>query len=528
MLVVCASCATPSSPTGGPADEEGPKIVEMEPESGTTNFTGREIKLSFSEFVNRGSLRNAIAVEPDIGIEYSLDWGRKSVAIEFRNRLPDTTTIIVTIGTELQDTKNNKLSEPVRIAVSTGPDIDQGEIYGRIVDSRTGKGTSGNRVFLYRAPVDLTRKADYTAETDTSGRFHFSYLRQGEYKAFWVADQNRNKLWEQERERAQPFNRETVTLEKAGTDTLSRLFLANPDTTKPTLQGVGLFSSRRIRLRFSENIGVVDSTRLFVEDTLGNRYAEALPLYISPNESYVLFAHSRQALAEGGSYRMVVRHIEDESGNRTGETSFDFEGSSQRDTTLQRIIKIENSPEIYPSESLEVVYAKPITDSAIQDSLTVVEGTELHRDWGQAEVEQNRLRILPPVTGSWQQGLNYEIRAWDPTRQAFEKITPTIWYSADLGNIAFALADTADRREYRLSLINEKRGTVADTVFSGSVEIPDLPPLEYRVIIYSDLDGDGFWDQGRVEPYRAPEPYFIQNRIPVEEGFTADVTVIFD
>ncbi|MDX1672235.1 MAG: Ig-like domain-containing protein, partial [Balneolaceae bacterium] len=279
LCLLVISCATPTAPTGGPPDREGPEVLSTEPETGTTNFSGRSIKFSFSEFVKRNTLQQALTIEPDLGIEYSINWGRKSVAIEFEERLPDSTTIIVTLGTDLADVNGNKISSPKKVAVSTGPEIDSGEIYGRVVSARTGRGESGHRILLYRTPADLSTKAIYSAETDTSGRFQFSYLSEGTYKAFWLNDRNRNKIWEPERERAQPFPRDRLELLKGATDTLETLYVANADTTAPNLQGVGLFSSRRLRLRFSENIEWTNRSQVQVQDSLGNRYADAYPLY---------------------------------------------------------------------------------------------------------------------------------------------------------------------------------------------------------------------------------------------------------
>lgn len=523
LVAIAYSCATPTSPTGGPQDKEGPEIISTEPETGTTNFSKRSITFHFSEFVNRGSLTNEIVVEPDIGISYSLDWGRKSVTLKFDDQLPDLTTLIVTIGTGLTDTNGNKLAAPKKVAVSTGPEIDEGKLSGKIIDAQTGKGSEGKRVLLYRSPVDLTEKANYVSETDTAGTFQFSYLRQGSYKAFWVDDRNRNKIWEPERERAQPFSREIIELEKAGADTLSTLYIANSDTAKPVLQGVGLFSSQRLRMRFSENIELTDSTRLNISDSLGNRFADAYPLYRSSSEPYVLFAQSFKPLANEISYKLLVEHISDIAGNVTDSTIQEFTGSAQSDTTEQRIIKRARQSGVYPSEAVEIIYAKPITEDAIRDSLKVVEGSELIESWEGVSIEQNRFLIKP--LERWKEGLEYEFRIWNPIKVGYLNIRPAIWHSNQLGQLAIELNDTSRTNVYNLVLKSQERGVMSDTSFSKKIILDELPPITYQLVLFEDLNGNGRWDHGRVQPYRAPEPYYIRNNIPIKQGFTSDLEV---
>lgn len=522
-IAIAYSCATPTSPTGGPPDREGPNIVSTEPETGTTNFSKRAITFYFSEFVNRSSLSGEVNVEPDVGIAYGLDWGRKSVTIEFEDELPDLTTLIVTIGTGLTDTNGNKLAAPKKVAVSTGPEIDEGKISGRILDAQTGEGQEGNRVLLYRTPFELDQKADYIAETDTGGVFQFSYLRQGLYKAFWVDDRNRNKIWESDRERAQPFSRETLELQKAGSDTLSTLYIANADTAKALLQGVGLFSSRRLRMRFSEDIELTDSTALSISDSLGNAFANAYPLYRMPDEGYVLFAQSGEALAENGSYTITARNLSDRAGNITDSTSFEFTGSAQSDTTLQRIIGRRRAGGIFPNEPVEVLYAKPITEQVLTDSIKIVEGNNLIEAWDAITISRNRLEVEP--LDPWKPGLDYEFRFWNPGNEDYFAVSPSIWHDNQLGELDIQLSDTTRSNRYRLVLRSQERGLAADTSFIKSILLPALPPLSYQLRLFEDLNGNDQWDYGRVQPYRAPEPYFIRNKIPVREGFTSDLEV---
>lgn len=523
ITAIAFSCATPTTPTGGPPDKQGPKIIRTVPETGTTNFKGRSIELVFSEFVDRNSLEQAITIEPDLDIDYELDWGRKSVEIEFEQQLPDLTTLIVSIGSNLRDVRSNKLASPMKIAVSTGPEIDEGKILGHVINAETGKGRENSRVLLYRTPVDLSKKANYSAETDTSGTFLFEYLRQGTYKAFWVNDLNRNKIWDQERESAQPFYQEFIELEKAGSDTLGKLFVTSPDTTRPALQGVGLFSSQRMRMRFSESIKLSDSTAIRMTDTLGNRYSGAYPLYVLPSDPFVLFAQSEQSLNPNSSYRVELENITDLADNFLTKSSVTFTGSAQEDTTVQRIIKRDKQVGMYPDESIIITYAKPISDAAIRDSIKVVEGTDLIEQWNGISISRNKLTISPG--NQWKSGVDYEIRVWNPIVGDFKTITPNIWFPNSLGRLNVMREDSTSSDTLQLSIFSENRGRVADTTFTKSIEVNRLPNTNYRVKAYIDTNGNGKWDFGSIDPYVSPEPYFIRNKVPVKGSFTADLTI---
>lgn len=525
-MLFLGSCATPTSPSGGPRDEEGPSVIATEPETGATGFRGREITFHFSEFVNRGSLRGALTLEPSLGIPWTLDWGRKSVSLQLEQALPDSVTLIVTVGTGLTDMNGNKMESPVRVAVSSGPRINKGGLVGRVLDARTGEGSSGSRVLLYRLPADLDRPAVYSAETDTGGRFSFAYLGEGEYRAAWVDDRNRNKTWDRGSERAQPFGKKTISLREGATDTLGTLYVAGADTTPPSLLGVGLFSSRRLRMRFSENVVLRPATEIAVADTLGKRLGRGYPLYVSGSDPYVLFARSERPLSPDTTYRVEVHNIADEAGNLQPLAARQTTGSAQPDTTRQRIIRSLTAGGLFPDEPVEVLYAAPIVASQVRDSVKIVRGTDLVSAAGRTETDRNRLLIRPD--GNWREGVSYEFRVWDPSAGDYFRFSPDIWQANDLGALSVSVGDTAVSGPFRLRLHQEERGTVSDTTFSGGVELERLPPGRYRLVVYRDRNGNGRWDAGAVDPYRAPEPYFIQTGIPVESGFTGEVTVSFE
>ena len=524
LIILCAGCATPIAPSGGPRDSTGPVVMESKPATGTTNFTGRKIEFQFDEWVNRTTVNSNITIEPDLGIGYSTDWKRKKLVIEFEDDLPDSTTIIITLGGDISDVNNNKIGSPITLAISTGDDIDGGTIIGKLRSAQTGESMESERVLLYRYPVDFSAKAAYVAQTDTSGSFRFSYLREGDYKAVYVDDRNRNKIWESS-EAAQPFNRESITLEDDGADTLDVLYVVKQDTIAPKLQGVGMFSSNRLRLRFNENIELADSVTMEVVDTLGNAFSGAYPLYISPSDPFVLFVQSDSALSENSMYSITLEGIMDAAGNPVPASDIQFPGSSQSDTTSQRIIEGFEQEGLFPTEPLEIIYAAPIADPMIFDSLLVVEGDVPFEDWPDIEGFGNRLYVNPQE--SWIEGIDYQFLAWDPYTQRRKLFNPDTWDSQEFGEVEVTIEGADSSEVYRVILEAVDFKFRVEEEFTAGTTLPDLPPASYIMTVYNDLNKNGVWDMGSVNPYAAPEPYYKQRRLNIQRGFTSEVIIRF-
>ncbi len=520
------SCATPIPPTGGPADDQGPQLLKTIPESGTTNFTGRTFEFQFDEFVNRSSVPGAITVEPDLGIDYEISWKKKTLYITFRESFPDSTTVLLKLGTDISDTRNNEIGRPITLAISTGDEIDRGIITGRIRMAATGKAATEQKVLLYREPIDFSKKANYQAQTDTGGVFTFSYLAEGRYRALLVDDRNRNKIWDKNSESAYPFFREYISLEKAGKDTLDVIYTTQVDSIAPSLQGVGLFSTNRMRLRFSENVRISEHADLVIADSGGNKYSEAYPLYVSPKEQFVAFAQSMEPLREGGEYHLKFNGITDVAGNRPDTTAFRFTGTSQEDTTKQRIIAANGRSGLLQNEPFEVTFAAPITDQLIIDSTIVIEGEVDFPDWPEIESRRNHLLINPQ--GEWIEGVEYQFLVWNPRTQRRKLYEPEVWDSTEYGEVEINLANTDSSANHHVRLINSEGVNIVQKIFNTSTLISDLPPLSYTIIIFRDENGNGTWDRGKVLPYKSPEPYYVQKNLSVQEGFISEVNITFD
>jgi len=523
LLWFAYSCATPISPTGGEPDRTGPRVVSTEPSQGSTNFSGNEVRFNFDKHVERNSFRNNVSVEPDLGIQFDVSFSRRSATVQFASDLPDNTTIIVKVGTDVSDTNRNRMERPYDLALSTGDVLDSGTITARALSAETGRGQSGWRVFLYREPFNIEERAIYVSETDTSGRVEFGYLGEGNYKAFWVNDQNRDRIWNKEREQAQPFYDETFFISEGDSIDIGSLFVSMPDTISPRIDGVGLLSERRLRLRLSEEIIWDSDSYLSVTDTLGVEYTKAYPLYLAEGDDHILFAQSERALPESRVFTLAPNSMTDLAGNRLRVDFNPFTGSNEPDTTILRTISHNAGSGLFPNEPLEVTYSSFIDVQAVKDSLQIIEGDRVITNWEHVEIDRHILRISP--NGSWESGIRYQFRVWNPWEEGRELIEPDIWQRNQLGSIEVNLLN--DNPDYlsHLTITDTDLSIQIDTTFTETVTIDNLPPLNYKVIVFQDENGNGIWDRGVVEPYERPEPYAIRRRVPVREGFTSELEI---
>ena len=85
-----------------------------------------------------------------------------------------------------------RLKSPLSFAFATGSVIDQGRLRGQIVDPEQGLPVAGLMVFAYSAQDIIDQSASYQTQTDSEGRFEFSYVRNSDFFVLGLQDLNQN------------------------------------------------------------------------------------------------------------------------------------------------------------------------------------------------------------------------------------------------------------------------------------------------------------------------------------------------
>jgi len=195
VLLMTVYCANQAPPSGGPVDKTPPAAVAQFPENGQVNVDARaSVEIRFSEWINRASAAGAVSVYPIVPQGVAVRVVKNRLTVTPREPLSGNTTYHVSVSAALQDLRGNAMARPIDLVFSTGASLDSGRVDGAIAALKPK--VAVNRVMLFWADSGWTdgryfSPPEYAAQTDSSGAFGFSYIKEGRYRIVAFADQYR-------------------------------------------------------------------------------------------------------------------------------------------------------------------------------------------------------------------------------------------------------------------------------------------------------------------------------------------------
>jgi len=525
MLIIFMSCATPSAPTGGEGDRKPPRILSVSPEAGEINVSTQRRKIDFtlSEYVDRNSFRQALSIEPLPVGGFDLDWWFKDVSVKFRQKLADSTTYVISLGKDLKDVSGNKISNPFKMAFSTGDKIDEGRISLKLFNFESGESKETGAVFLLPPGESVTSTARYTAEPDTGGTVTFRYLKVGKYRPVFVEDLNRDRAW-QENEFGRPLSDSLITVTEDSLGIHSVSYISNPDTVSPLLNGIGLLASNYMRLRLSEQIAWPPENETFsvVDRETGNEINGRV-LYQNNKAGAVVFALLDTTTTAESEFVVRDLNLTDKSGNQLKMRDSLFIGSDDPDTISARLISVKPEKWLSVSETIIATYANNVlADSAVIDSLQVIEGREEITKDVDAYTELHQLFI---TSGSeWNTQTNYEFRIFDPSKLSRFKYNPTLINEDDTGSLELIVTDSLRQMPFKAHILDEREERVIELTQDTTL-IEGLAGNRVHLRIYKDTNGDDEWFPGSLQPFKLPEPMYQRKGIRLRPGLVGEVEI---
>ncbi len=404
------ACANPVMPSGGPRDTTPPFVASSAPEPGETNVTRETVRITFSEYVEAGSFAQAVTASPPFDGPLEFDWSGRTVEIAFPQPLRDTTTYILTIGTDLTDTRGVALDQPITLAFSTGPTINRGRLGGSVVSAATGDPMGRMDVYAYAAPDStlpdsLPERPIYRTQTGSDGQFRFEYLREQPYYVVALRDLNRNR---------QPDPLEAFAVPPApvyfadtsGAPVAQPWVAAARDAQAPQVAQLDAPSAARLILRFDEPVRLAqpapEGWTLLDSTAAEERSIEAIYQQEPPAPEVVL---RTEPLAER-EHRLTVPAgaVVDTSGNAVGQAVARVTPPAEADTAQTRFLAFvppaDTTALLLPGTAPGVRFSQPVDTTQLRTWLAVQDTSGAARPFTLASAEGTttyRLTFAPPL-----------------------------------------------------------------------------------------------------------------------------------
>ena len=207
LVALIVSCANRGTPSGGEKDIIPPKILKSVPENFSTNFTAKEIRIYFDEYIKIKNVQKQLIISPPMDPEPDitpLGSASKYIKIIINDTLDANTTYAFNFGQSIVDNNEENPYPYYRYVFSTGDYIDSLSVKGAIFDAEKREADKFVSVMLYDVDSTFTdsivykKKPKYITNTlDSVTSFSIDNIKAGKYLLVALKDENRNFTYQQ-------------------------------------------------------------------------------------------------------------------------------------------------------------------------------------------------------------------------------------------------------------------------------------------------------------------------------------------
>lgn len=190
-LLFFTSCANIGSPTGGPKDSIPPVVVKTIPELRGTNFSGTDVRFTFSEFILPDDIRENLVISPPMKKKPIIKMKGKTLIVEFPEELRKDATYSLDFKDAVADNNEKNPIEDLRFSFSTGAAFDSMRIAGFVKNALNQEPVDKALVSLYRNQdytFFIDSIPDYIGTTNKEGFFLIDNVAKGEYRLYALND----------------------------------------------------------------------------------------------------------------------------------------------------------------------------------------------------------------------------------------------------------------------------------------------------------------------------------------------------
>lgn len=530
LMLSFLRCANVVSPTGGPKDTVPPIVLHSIPENQATDFSDREIRITFDEYVTLNNPNKNILISPplDNNPEYKLSG--KSLIIKFKESLKPDVTYSVNFGEAIKDLHEGNVFKDYSFVFSTGENIDTLTLQGKVLQAFDHKPSADFFVMLYANDNDSVKidslpylsKPYYITKTDKDGNFKFSGLKNDEYMLFALKDGNSNLKFDLPNEDIAfidslvcPIDNLQLTIDNDSIVSYTLYSFLEEDSIQRLLkkevpeEGVLRFAFRypakNVKIETLETLP--DTFAIFPTHSLNY---DTITWYFTPNkDSLSLTINYDTLINDTSAMSLKVRKM---SNKRNKE-----------DKTVESLNVTTNvsGGKLLPEQSLMLSFKEPVTDVMSRDTSWYIVGKDtIINDLYFEKVDTFGLKYK--LNKTFEPENSYKIIIPDSVFYSFKGLTNdttaisfTVPALSEYGNIFVTVEKPSDVPQIIVELLDERDKLVRRQIITktSKVDFKYLAPKKYKLKALFDRDCNGRWSPGDFSKKQLPEEVFYHKDV---------------
>lgn len=503
VFLTLLNCAKRGSPTGGEKDTTPPKMVAAEPDTSSTNFKAKRIRVYFNEYIKLKDIQKQLIVSPPMKTTPQITpqgSASKYIDIKISDTLRENTTYVFNFGQSIVDNNEENPYSFFKYVFSTGDYVDSLTVNGYITDAIRKKPDDFVSVMLYEIDSTYTDSIVYkhvptyiTNTLDSSSTFQITNIKAGKYMLIGLKDNSSTNTYVPKTDKI-AFIKDFIDVP---TDSVYRLNLFEDNSYYRAARPV-LAAKNRIIFGYE---GTADADSIAIDMLYPEPPADYRYRIIKDKEKDTLHYWFTPVQADSLVFKVTNPHI------------------MVRDTFTVKIKEMYNDTLILSStQKGSLSFKKPFSISAntpissvIREKISVLNKDSVAVDFtSEIDTKENLVRL------KWETLPNQKYRVTmlpGAIDDLFGKTNDTLSYNlstksfADYGNLRMILSNV-DSFPILLQLTTEK-GEVKDEIYAqeakGYYDFDHLDPGKYLLRVIYDENGNGKWDTGNYLEKRQPE-----------------------
>lgn len=510
-ILLLIRCANQTSPTGGPQDKKPPVLLESTPKNNEKNFKAKTFELSFDEPVKLKNANEEVLITPSLGKKSKIVAKKNKVLITPEKPLEDSTTYTIDFRDAVQDLNEGNPAYNLRLAFSTGPEIDSLQIFGSVNELFKEQIPEKITVALYQQDTFniFNHTPVYFTRTDAKGRFSITNLKAGKYYIYAFEDKSRNLKVDSKSEKF-GFQTQQILLDEKKQDSI-KIWLTRVDARPLKITSIRN-TDRQSKIKFNK---AIDSINVTAKDY------ELSYQYANTQEEILIFNPPKK-----DSVQIKIVAI-DSVGNKLDTVSY-IEINNTKLPKEKFTIQL-NEP-VYNIEkqqaTIEGTFSKPL-DGFTLDSLFIQLDTTQFVTIDKKDISIDPVKHKIKITKTFTPLISKDEKSKAPQpifiagKGSFISIEGDTSKSV-ISNIkilkedemgALSIKVSTSIPNYILELMNSK-GTVIKKLKNPKNHVfKNLVPEEYKIRVIIDTNNNGKWDIGNFEKKVEPEPVFLYKTI---------------